>query len=382
MQVNHEIYNFVDTCAKKFVILQGGTSSGKTYCLIQHAFIKCISEPGIVFTVTGMDIPNLKKGALRDALTIYRNTPELRSQLQSYNQTDRTFNFYNGSILEFTSFEDEIDARGSRRDYLFINEANSVSYSIFWQLSIRTRRQVFLDYNPHCGFWVHDKLLGRDDVALQISNHTHNSFLTPEQHQEIESISDPEMYRVYALGFTGNLRGTVYKNWIPVSELPADYDFIIWGLDPAKGESKTAGYTAIIKIGVKEPRSLYLKEVCYIQGGMDEFTIKDVLVNNGWVNGDPVFCDHEPYLIAALRRNGITSTIPAIKGERSELQGIIKVKTFQCYYLPTDTNLNSERSRYRFMQVGDVVTNSIEETKTFHLMAALRMAVYTRFIGK
>jgi phage terminase large subunit len=382
MKVNDEIFDFVDKATQKFVILQGGTSSGKTYCLLQILFLKAITEPGIVITVTGMDIPNLKKGALRDAQIIYRSTEQFRNALQAYNQTDRTFIFKNGSIMEFTSFEDELDARGSRRDYLFINEANTVSYEIFWQLQIRTRKQVFLDFNPHCGFWVHDKLLGKEDAVRFISDHRHNSFLTQEQHNEIESIADPEMYRVYARGFTGNIKGTVYKNWTPIQEFPTDCDYFIWGLDPAKGESKTAGYTAIIKIGVKLPRSLYLKEICYIQGGVDEFAIAEAFTQSGWVEGDPTYCDHEPYLIGAVRRAGITSVVAAIKGERSELQGILKVKSFQCYYLPSDTNLNSERSRYKFLQVGDVITNSIEETKTFHLMAALRMAVYTHFFGK
>jgi phage terminase large subunit len=53
------------------VINQGGTSSGKTYAIEQVLFCLACEKDKQVITVVGQDIPNLKAGALRDALTIY-----------------------------------------------------------------------------------------------------------------------------------------------------------------------------------------------------------------------------------------------------------------------------------------------------------------------
>lgn len=55
---------------EEIIINQGGSSSGKTYSILQVLFARWANEPNIVITVVGQDIPNLKAGALRDALTI------------------------------------------------------------------------------------------------------------------------------------------------------------------------------------------------------------------------------------------------------------------------------------------------------------------------
>ena len=49
---------------------QGGTSSGKTYTVMQVLIYVALLEAGSITTVVGQDLPNLKVGALRDARTI------------------------------------------------------------------------------------------------------------------------------------------------------------------------------------------------------------------------------------------------------------------------------------------------------------------------
>ena len=68
--------NFNST--KDIVVNQGGTSSGKTYAILQVLFAKAISETCII-TVVGQDIPNLKVGALRDAIDIHNGDDAIRS---------------------------------------------------------------------------------------------------------------------------------------------------------------------------------------------------------------------------------------------------------------------------------------------------------------
>ncbi|MBK0378589.1 hypothetical protein [Mucilaginibacter segetis] len=79
------------------VINQGGTSSGKTYAIEQVLFCLACNEPAVIITVVGQDIPNLKSGALRDALAICDSSPAIKHMLKSYNRTDRIFEFRNGS---------------------------------------------------------------------------------------------------------------------------------------------------------------------------------------------------------------------------------------------------------------------------------------------
>ena len=192
--VFHE--NFKST--EKILINAGGTSSSKTYSICQLLLLKACSEPNSVITITGESIPNLKKGAYRDTENIVFNTKGLNEYIDSWNKSDRIIYFKNGSLIEFVSNLDEQSAKNGKRDYLFVNEANGIAYSIFFQLAIRTRKQIYIDYNPSAPFWTHDKLIGTSaesndlsaSVKLIISDHRHNNFLTAEDHYKIENIKD------------------------------------------------------------------------------------------------------------------------------------------------------------------------------------------------
>jgi phage terminase large subunit len=50
-----------------------------------------------------------------------------------------------------------------RRDVLFINEANNVTF-VFSELNVRTKLFTFLDYNPTSPFYAHTELIGNDNV--------------------------------------------------------------------------------------------------------------------------------------------------------------------------------------------------------------------------
>src|ERR1700743_288108 len=77
------------------VINQGGTSSGKTYAIMQVLFCIACENESLVITVVGQDIPNLKAGALRDALKIYSDSAQVSSCVRSYNRSDLIFEFNN-----------------------------------------------------------------------------------------------------------------------------------------------------------------------------------------------------------------------------------------------------------------------------------------------
>jgi phage terminase large subunit len=77
------------------IVNQGGTNSGKTYSILQSLFSIACTRKGQVITVVGQDIPNLKAGALRDALKIYSDSPQIASMVKSYNHSERLFQFRN-----------------------------------------------------------------------------------------------------------------------------------------------------------------------------------------------------------------------------------------------------------------------------------------------
>lgn len=205
---------------KRTKVNQGGTSSGKTYSIMQLLFVRAMERYGLVITVAGQDVPNLKKGAFRDAKKIRNDSQILQVWFPKVNEGERVFQCINGSIIEFSSFKDAQDAKSGKRNILFVNEANGIPFDIFWQLYIRTSDEVFIDYNPSARFWVHEKMLNRNDVQLIISDHRQNRFLSQEQHDMIEGIEDDELWKVYARGATGAITGLVFPRFNVVDALP------------------------------------------------------------------------------------------------------------------------------------------------------------------
>lgn len=361
-------------CTATTVINQGGTASAKTWAILQTLFTKAVYQKNQVITVVSESIPNLKRGALRDAIHIINQNQNLKKYVADYNRSDRIITFTSGSVIEFNSYLDEQSAKSGKRDYLFVNEANGVHYEIYWQLAIRTKKQRFVDYNPTAAFWVHDKLIDQPDTAYFRTTHKDNPFLSKRQHEEIEAISDPEYRKVYTYGLTGNIRGLIYKNWKSIDVWPDGVETIVWGLD----FGYTNDPTALVKIGInKATKDVYVHECCY-KPGIEMEDLKEILIRFGHIPGEPIYCDHDKINIALLRRLGLYALM-AHKGEVKN--GILKLQKMNVHYLSSSENLKFELNRYKWRVVDGLTLNKPDESTPDHLMDAVRYGLYSYMIS-
>ena len=329
---------------ERVVVNQGGTSSGKTYSIMQVLFVMGIEQAGLIMTVVGQDIPNLKKGSYRDAKALLASSSALSLWYPTINESERIIRCTNGSIIEFTSYQDEQDARNGKRDVAFFNEANGISYEIFWQIYMRTRLKVFIDYNPSARFWVHEKLLGKPDVKLIISDHRKNQFLTQEQHDMIEHIDDDELWKVYARGRTGKITGLVYTNWDIVEEMPPreSWKMMAYGLDWGFVNDSTALVQVVLAHG-----DLWLDELIY-DVGMTNPQIAARMKENGITSRDDVIADSaEMKSIAELNGMGL-HVIPCVKGAGSVNNGIDIVKRYKLHITRRSRGLRKEMLNYKW----------------------------------
>lgn len=380
------VYEANQNSTADIVINQGGTDSGKTYALMQLLFIHATTMPAPlqdpIITIVGESIPNLKKGAYRVARDILGSSPELGRYIKSWNETDRMIYFNSGWIMEFTSYETEQSAKQGKRQFLFVNEANGIPYNIFWQVAKRTRIRTYIDYNPTAPFWAHDNLIGstKNDndlsatVQLIISDHRHNPFLTEKDHFRTENIKDPQLWRVYARGMTGNLTGLVFPNWtrIPDNQYPASID-PFGGLDFGYTNDPTAG----VKIGVIG-NSVFLHEICF-EPGIGAMQTKELFYANGFNAETEIYCDHDPDKIRELRGVGLYALM-ARKGPGSIKGGIQKMNEYQVFYTASSQNIHNERQRYMYEM--DKITGkptNVPIDQFNHTMDASRMGVYSKF---
>lgn len=327
---------------------QGGTSSGKTYTLMQVLIYFALVDNGCVITIAGQDLPNLKVGAMRDAKTIINNNDWLRNYFK-FNESSSFFQGLNGSIIEFKSYQNEQDAKNGKRDYLFLNEANGVSFAIFWQLSIRTRKKVYIDYNPSERFWAHNELIGREGVKLIISDHRGNPFLTKEEHERIENIEDEELRKVYARGLTGKLSGVIFPNFAIVDELPNNDEWKLFGFGLDFGFTNDP--TALVKV-VLAHGELYVDLLIY-ETGLTNPKIAEKAKAEGVTRKTQIIADSaEPKSIAELNNLGLW-VVPTLKGKDSILLGIDILQRYKINVTRRSTSLIEELQSYKWEENKD-----------------------------
>jgi phage terminase large subunit len=274
-------------------INRGGTSSGKTYSIMQVLLLKAGYEfPGTITTVIGQDIPNLKKGSIRDTQIIIAGSKFIQSLIKDYNKSDRIYTFNNGSILEFNSYSDEQDAKNGKRDFAFFNEINGIKAVVFEQIYIRTRIHSWADFNPSSPFWLTDKNIeSRPNVRTVKSTYRNNPFLDdstrnkilsyePTQANIANNTADEYRWKVYGLGEYAPKEGAIFKDFRK-GTFNDDIPFI-WGLDWGSKHPFTLTKFAFDKGNSKA----YLKSYVYstdlttsqIKERLHDFVGKDELI--------------------------------------------------------------------------------------------------------
>lgn len=353
--------------AARVYINQGGTSSGKTYTIMQVVIYVALLEAGSITTVVGQDLPNLKVGALRDAKTILSGSDWLAGNFDMH-ESGHYLQCVNGSVIEFKSYKDEQDAKNGKRDYLFVNEANGIPYEIYWQLAIRTRRKIWIDYNPSERFWVHNEVKGRKGVKMIISDHRGNPFLSKEEHERIEGIEDKELWKVYARGLTGKLSGVIFPNFRIVDSLPerASWKIHGYGLDFGFTNDPTALVNCVIAHG-----ELWTDLEIY-ETGLTNPMIAEKAREAGLTKADQIIADSaEPKSIAELRNAGLW-VVSTVKGGDSITVGIDILHRYKWNVTRRSVGLIEELQSYKWKKDRDGKKTNTPVDKFNHAIDATR----------
>ncbi len=304
---------------KRRAINEGGTSSSKTFSILQVLITIAENYPYLI-SVVSESMPHLKRGCIRD----FTNLMGERFQESRYNRSEFTYKFQKGTI-EFFSADQPAKLRGGRRDILFINECNNIAYDSYRELDIRTRLFTFLDYNPVSEFWVHENGL----IDKLENEYIHSTYLDaswvlpPEVVANIESNkSDPNWWNIYGLGRIGKIEGLVYPNFSQVDELPRGDVF--YGLD--------FGYSndpSVLTANVITGDQLYSRELFY-ETGLTNDSIARMMEGLGIrKHYDEIFADSaEPKSIEEIHKYGFNIK-PCPKGADSVEFGHQKIRQFK-----------------------------------------------------
>lgn len=294
--------------------VQGGTSASKTISILLYLIARAQGDDVPTLTsVVSESVPHLKRGAIRDFKNIMQAHGYWADDL--WNATDSIYTFETGSQMEFFSSDNGDKLRGARRDRLFINEANNVTFDAFEQLEVRTRQFVFIDWNPTNEFWFYTDVAPlRSDVEHIVLTYLDNEALGPEIVASIEQRRGRKgWWQVYGLGQLGEVEGKIYTDWRIVDEIPHEARLVRRGLD--------FGYSndPAVAVDVYQYNGGYIVDEIFHAKGMGNKAIADALLNLPQVL--TIADSSEPKSIDELRSYGLT-VIGSTKGPGSVKQGI------------------------------------------------------------
>lgn len=318
--------------------MPGGTSASKTISILLLLIDLAQRDKKPTLTsVVSESIPHLKRGAMRDFKRIMQEHRYWNDD--RWNATDSIYTFETGSQIEFFSSDNGDKLRGARRDRLFINEANNVSFDAFQQLEVRTTEFVFLDWNPTTEFWFYTDVQNmRDDVETITVTYKDNEALDSRVIKSIEQRrNNKAWWTVYGLGQLGEVETRIYTGWQIIDEMPHEARLERYGLDFGYSNDPTA----IVAIYYYNGGYIW-DEIAY-QKGLSNKNIADILKN---VPKAIVIADSsEPKSIDEIKSYGI-SILPANKGADSVLQGIQKVQQQRISVTKRSVNIIKEYRNY------------------------------------
>ena len=227
---------------------------------------------------------------------------------------------------------------------LFVNECNNIDFESYHQLAVRTRKFIYLDYNPTSEFWVHTELLNDADTDFVILTYKDNEALEESIVKEIEKAKEKALtsqywdnwWKVYGLGQTGQVSGTIYTNWSQIDTIPSEARLIYNGLD--------FGYSVdpSVAVSIYKYNDSYIVDELFYRKGLSNSEIFNLLKGSNVLT----VCDSaEPKSIAELQSYGLKCT-GAEKGKDSVNFGIQLIQQQNLLITKRSVNLIKELRGY------------------------------------
>lgn len=375
------VYSEVSDAVKRgyrTISAQGSSRSSKTYNIVLFLCLYLLEHQNTRLSVVRKTLPAIRGSVLYDFKDILVRLGIWADA--NFNKSEMIYTFPNGSFVEFFSTDQEQKLRGRKRDILFVNEANELSFVEWQQLAMRTAQFKILDYNPSFSedHWI-TKLNEERGVYHFITTYRDNPFLEQTIIDEIESLQrkSPTLWQIYGLGKRAIVEGIVFPRIEQVAEVPdwCKSEFI--GID----FGYTNDPTAIVKVGyavnADDEECLFVDEICY-RTRMTTGDICDALrpYRNMTIDAESA----DPRLIDEIHKSG-ARIYPVKKGTGSIEAGIARMQTFRIFVTARSLNVLKEFRNYTYAQDKDGRWLNIPIDAYNHAIDAVRYVVMSELMS-
>lgn len=378
MRIN-KVYQpaFYDT--NRYLLLYGGSGSGKSVFAAQKQLLRVLNEPGHKILVIR-----------KVAATLRNSVYSLIKQMIADEGITKFFTFTtnpmeiinraNGSMFVFAGLDDPEKLKSiAGITSVWFEEATEGTKQDFMQLDLRLRgqtasyKQIVLSFNPIAAtHWLNRDFCQQERANATILRTTYrdNNFIDDDYKRVLAELAgqDENYFKIYSEGEWGVLKDIVYKPFFLIDKWPAGIGERWYGLDFGFNAP-----SALIEIGHRDDAH-YLREKIYKRGLTNQDLIGE-MENVGIDREDPIYCDpSEPDRIKELRRAGFN----ARKADKKSVKNIHDFcKRQRIYSLKSNDNTNRENLAYKYKEDKD--GNVLDEPVKFndHAMDAMGYGIYT-----
>lgn len=360
---------------KRIRAAAGGTSASKTISilliLIAKAQVSANNNQSLLISIVSESLPHLKRGVMRDFINIMEGHNYFKES--NWNRTDFIYTFGPNVKIEFFGVDSPDKVRGPRRDILFMNEANNCPFESFEQLEVRTKQEIWLDWNPTNEFWFYTEILPfrKDDLDFITLTYKDNESLDPNIVASIESRKHNKgWWNVYGLGQLGEVEGKIYKDWAIIDEIPHEARLERYGLDFGYANDPAA------LIALYYYNGGYIIDELLFRTHMSNRKVADFIINSENPNALVIADSAEPKSIAEMQEYGV-NIIGAQKGPGSRNQGIQYVQDQRVSVTKRSTNVIKAYRNYMWKTDRDGKIVEIPDHNLSDAMDAVRYAMET-----
>lgn len=356
------------------ISLQGSSRSSKTYNTLIWLIMYCLQKPYTRLSIVRATLPAIKGSVFIDFKEILHRMGIWDEN--AMHKSEFIYKFANGSWVEFFSTDSEQKLRGRKRDVLFVNEANELSFLEWQQLKMRTTQFTIIDYNPSFSdeHWI--CALNADKRTYHfISTYKDNPFLEQQVIDEIESLrhKNASLWQVYGLGLQAVIEGLIFKSFKLVKEIPVTAKRRWFGID----FGFTNDPTAICEVAVADD-TIYIDEIAYNTQMLSSDIIRVIKEQPDKLKVISESAD--PRLIQEIYRAGI-NIHPVKKFSGSIEAGISKMLEYSIAITERSVNVIKEFKNYTYKQDKEGKWLNAPIDCYNHAIDAVRYVVMNELLG-
>lgn len=347
---------------KRIVVAQGGSRSGKTFNILIWWIQKLLQEEKKTLSIVRKTLPSLKNSVLKDLIQVLEMFG-VYDPIKFHKQEG--FYELGSNIINWMSIDEPQKLRGSKRNYLYCNEANELSMEDWNQLIFRTEGKIICDLNPsELSSWVYD-LEKREDTYYFKTTWRDNPFVSDTIVKELESLKekDENLYRIYAMGERGIPTTLVFNKYTTIQNIPSEAKLLGRGMDMGFNNP-----TTLVEV-YQLDEDLFFNERLFVRN----LTMVDIIHKMeelGIDKTDTIWCDSaSPQNIEELRRAKFNAK-PVNK--KSILHGIDLIRRHHIYITEKSKNILYEFQSYKWKQDKNGDLLDAPEDDNNHTIDAIR----------